>query len=99
MDIKSRKYLNRVIDMENINSQKTATFSTIVLVVGGLVFALVSLLGYSFIFGFVGVIMGILATKNGSKAGLTVIIVNMIFMAIGLIFSEIIADYIMNLIS
>lgn len=43
--------------------------------------------------------MGILATKNGSKAGLTVIIVNMIFMAIGLIFSEIIADYIMNLIS
>lgn len=85
--------------MENINSQKTITFSTIVLVLIGLICALISLTGYSFIFGVIGVIMGILATKNGSRAGLTVIITNMILMAIGLIFSEKIMDYVMNFIN
>ncbi|NLI57401.1 MAG: hypothetical protein GX387_02630 [Clostridium sp.] len=85
--------------MENINSQKTSTFGTVVLVTIGLIFALISLFGYSFIFGVIGVIMGILATKNGSKTGLTVIITNMILMAIGLIFSEKIMDYVMNFIN
>ncbi|HHX17427.1 MAG TPA: hypothetical protein GX727_01040 [Clostridium sp.] len=85
--------------MENINNQKTTTTSTIILVTIGLIFALISLWGYSFIFGVIGVIMGILATKNGSKAGLAVIITNMIFMGIGLMFSEKIVDYTINLIN
>jgi hypothetical protein len=99
IDIKSRKYLDRVMNMENINNQKTTTTSTIILVTIGLIFALISLWGYSFIFGVIGVIMGILATKNGSKAGLAVIITNMIFMGIGLMFSEKIVDYTINLIN
>lgn len=85
--------------MENINKHKTITVSTIVLVITGWILALVSLWGYSFIFGVIGVIMGILATKNGSKAGLSVIIANMIFMGTGLMFSEKIINYVTNFIN
>ncbi|MDQ2086388.1 hypothetical protein RBH29_08090 [Herbivorax sp. ANBcel31] len=82
--------------MENINNQKTTTAALVVLVTIGWIFAFISLLGYSFIFGVIGVIMGILTTKNGSRAGLSVIVANIILMGIGLVFSEKIADYVIN---
>jgi hypothetical protein len=59
----------------------------------GIITAVLSLLRYPFIFGVVGVIMGILSTKGGSRAGLAVIVLNIIFMSIGLIFSGIIWNY------
>ncbi len=63
------------------------------LVVIGWVCALLSLLRVPFIFGVVGVIMGILAAKGGSRAGLSVIVANIIFMAVGLVFSDVIWNY------
>jgi len=37
--------------------------------------------------------MGILAAKNGNRAGLTVIVASIVLMGIGLIFSGIIMNY------
>lgn len=99
INIKNRKYLDGVMNMESINKQKTTTASTIILVTIGWIFALISLWGYSFIFGVIGVVMGILATKNGSRAGLAVIIGNMVLMGIGLMFSERIIEYAVHLIN
>jgi len=65
----------------------------VLLVTIGIIAAILSLLKYPFIFGVIGVIMGILSTKEGSKAGLAVIVLNIIFMSIGLIFSDIIWNY------
>lgn len=59
----------------------------------GWIFAVLSLFIYPFVFGVAGVILGILATKGGSKAGLPVIIASIILMGIGLIFSGVILNY------
>lgn len=53
----------------------------------GWVSAALSLFRLPFIFGVFGVIMGILATRDGSKAGLALIIGSMALMAIGLLFN------------
>ena len=45
------------------------------------------------IFGVLGVIMGILATKKNSKGGLPLIMASMALMAAGLIFNEIAFNY------
>jgi LytS/YehU family sensor histidine kinase len=79
--------------MERINFQKTGTRSNIILLTVGWISALLSLVIYPFIFGVVGVITGILATKNGSKAGLPLIVSSIILMGIGLIFSGVIMNY------
>ena len=62
----------------------------------GWIAAVLSLFRYPFIFGVLGVIMGILATKSGSRAGLAVIIANIILMSVGLIFSDVIWNYTMH---
>lgn len=67
--------------------------STIFIVLGW-ISAIISLLAYPFIFGVVGVIMGILATKNNSRAGLPLIIASIILMSIGLIYSGVIMNYV-----
>ena len=59
----------------------------------GWICAIISLFGYPFIFGVIGVIMGILATKQGSRAGLAVIVGSIALMGIGLIFSGTIVNY------
>jgi hypothetical protein len=59
----------------------------------GWIAAIISLFGYPFIFGVVGVIMGILATKKGSRAGLALIVGSIVLMGIGLIFSGVIVNY------
>jgi len=53
--------------MERINFQKTGTRSNIILLTVGWISALLSLVIYPFIFGVVGVITGILATKTEAK--------------------------------
>ncbi|WP_322597243.1 hypothetical protein [Acetivibrio straminisolvens] len=80
--------------MERINAQKTSARSNIFLLAIGWISALLSLLIYPFIFGVVGVITGILASKNGSRAGLPLIVSSIILMGIGLIFSGVIMNYV-----
>lgn len=84
---------NRGDVMERIKAQKAGARSNIVLLAIGWISALLSLFIYPFIFGVVGVITGILATKNGSRAGLPLIVSSIILMGIGLIFSGVIMNY------
>lgn len=71
---------------------ETRKGSTLFLMLGW-VAAILSLFAYPFIFGVVGVIMGILSTKNGSRAGVSLIITSIICMGIGLIFSGVVMNY------
>ena len=69
---------------------------TVLFAIIGWITALLSLFRYPFVFGVAGVILGILATKGGSRAGLPVIVANIILMSIGLIFSDILWNYAMH---
>jgi hypothetical protein len=66
---------------------------TVPIVILGWIFAIASLIAYPFIFGVLGVTMGILASKKGSRAGLPVIVASIILMTAGLIFSGVIMNY------
>jgi MFS family permease len=83
--------------MEGINNtedrQKATRRSSVLFAAIGWISAILSLFMYPFVFGVLGVIMGILATKGGSKAGLPVIVASILLMAIGLIFSGVIMNY------
>ena len=80
--------------INNSGIYKEATGAkTILLVVVGWICAILSLFIYPFIFGVAGVIMGIVATKGESRAGLPVIVASIILMGIGLIFSGVILNY------
>jgi hypothetical protein len=59
----------------------------------GWIAAIISLFLYPFIFGVLGVIMGILATKRHSRAGITLIMASIILMGIGLIYSGVLMNY------
>jgi len=84
--------------MDNINEtrneQYTAGKYNTLLIAVGWICAVVSLVIYPFIFGLVGVVTGVLASKGGSKAGLYVIVANIILMGIGLIFGDVIRNYV-----
>lgn len=71
---------------------------SVLFIILGFVCAVASLMYYPFIFGVVGVILGILASKGGSRAGVFVIAVNILFMAIGLIFGGAIQNNITHLL-
>jgi len=91
----TKKNMNEDIDesMRNGEIAVGAGSSTIFIVLGW-ISAILSLLAYPFIFGVVGVIMGILAAKNGSRAGLPLIVVSIILMSVGLIYSGVIMNYV-----
>ena len=76
----------------------TETKSSGFILVIGWVSAIISLIKFPFIFGVLGVIMGILATKRGSKGGLPLIMASMILMAAGLFFNNIIFSNLRRLI-
>ena len=59
----------------------------------GWIAAIVSLVRYPFVFGIVGVIMGIIANKKGSRAAMPLIIASILLMAVGLIFSGVFYNY------
>ena len=59
----------------------------------GWIAAIISLVRYPFVFGVVGVIMGILVSKNGKRAGMPLILASIILMAVGLIFSNVFYNY------
>ena len=64
----------------------------VLLIIAGWIFALASLVAYPFIFGVLGVVMGIVASKKGSRAGLGLIVGSIILMAAGLMFSGVIMN-------
>ena len=74
-------------------TEKASSGIRIVLMTIGWISALLSLWMYAFIFGGIGVVMGILATKNGSRAGVSLIVASIILMGIGMIFSGVIMNY------
>ncbi|MCX7920773.1 MAG: hypothetical protein N3B21_01930 [Clostridia bacterium] len=80
-------------EMNFRNGQMTATRGSGLFLAIGWIAAILSLFMYPFIFGVVGVIMGILATKNNNRAGLALIVTSIVFMGIGLIFSGVIMNY------
>ncbi len=91
-----RKIINRGDDMDNMGNSRNVTVekkSSTLLLVLGWISAIASLVRYPFIFGVFAVIMGIVATKNGSRAGLALIMASMLLMAAGLIFSAVIFNY------
>lgn len=86
--------MNNTSDRQNASEKRNT-----LLIVIGWIMAILSLFVYPyFAFGLAGVIMGILATKNGSRTGLPVIVANIILMAIGLIAGGVIMNNIRHLI-
>ncbi|MGI6776664.1 MAG: hypothetical protein ACOX7R_01130 [Acetivibrionales bacterium] len=83
--------MDEVNNMQNI--EKESARSKVPFLVIGWIAAILSLFVYPFIFGIVGVIMGIISTKGGSRAGLSVIIASIVLMGIGLIYSDVILNY------
>lgn len=82
--------------MNSLNASKTIDKKNATLLVIGWICAVLSLFMTPFVFGPVGVITGILATKNGSRSGLALIVTSILFMGIGLIFSPVIMNYARN---
>ncbi len=64
----------------------------VLLIIAGWILAIASLVAYPFIFGVLGVVMGIVASKKGSRAGLGLIVGSIILMAAGLMFSGVIMN-------
>lgn len=64
----------------------------------GWVTAVISLFRLPFIFGAIGVVMGILSTKEGSRAGLALIISSMVLMAVGLLFNGVLFNSLRHII-
>ncbi|HHV99709.1 MAG TPA: hypothetical protein GXX36_09090 [Clostridiaceae bacterium] len=83
--------------MDNINGTQNEQFTAgkynALLIVVGWICAVLSLVIYPFIFGLVGVVTGVLASKGGSKTGLYVIVTSIVLMGIGLIFGDVIRNY------
>ena len=71
--------------------------STTLLIIGW-VSAVLSLIAYPFIFGIVGVVMGVLSAKSQSRGGLPLIVGSIVLMGIGLIYSGVIMNYIRHYI-
>jgi len=69
------------------------TIGTVMYIGLGWICAFLSLLILPYVFGVIGVIMGILASKNGSRQGLPIIMASIILMGIGLMFNDAILDY------
>lgn len=59
----------------------------------GWISAVVSLFVYSFVFGILGVAMGIISTKKENRAGTTLIVGSIIMMTIGLIYGGVLVTY------
>jgi len=60
----------------------------------GWVSAAISLVRFPFIFGVVGVVMGILCSKNGSKAAQVLVVASILSIAASLAFKEVIYDHV-----
>lgn len=80
-------------DMNNSGTLHVKGKGNVAYLVIGWICAIVSLFWIPVLLGAAGVIMGILATKSGSRAGLALIMTSIILMAVGLIFSGVFYNY------
>ncbi len=73
--------------------------ASVLFVILGFIMALASLVAhpYSLITGIVGIVLGILATKSHNRAGIAVIITNIILLGIGMIYSGAILAYLRHI--
>ena len=70
-------------------SKQNESYRRGVLLIAGWVSAVMSLFLYPFVFGMLGVISGILATKNNkSRIGVYLVVFSILLMGIGLAFSK-----------
>lgn len=77
--------------MDNIQqiSNQIESYKRRVLLLAGWVSAFLSLFLYPFVFGMLGVVSGILATKNNkSRIGVYLVVFSILLMGIGLAFSK-----------
>lgn len=75
--------------MENMNNQvslASAKKSGMLPLAAGYIAAVLSLVLYPFIFGVAGILLGIIASKNGSRSGLSLIVASVALMAAGMLF-------------
>jgi uncharacterized membrane protein len=79
-------------NLEETQHEESVSRSRLFLIIGWIA-AIISLFAYPFIFGILGVTMGILTTKRGNRSGLYLIIFSIVLMGIGLIFSGVIMNY------
>lgn len=76
------------MDIQELSNQNS-NIKKGLLLLGGWISAVLSLFVYPFVFGMLGVIMGILATKNNkSRIGLYLIVSAILLMGVGLAFSS-----------
>lgn len=76
--------------MNNVQeiSNQSLSIKKALLLLAGWISAVLSLFIYPFVFGMLGVISGILATKNTkSRIGVCLVVVSILLMGIGLVFS------------
>jgi hypothetical protein len=70
-------------------SQQNISIQRGLMLIGGWISAVLSLFIYPFVFGMLGVVLGILATKNNkSRIGVYLIVSAILLMGIGLAFSS-----------
>jgi len=79
--------------MRNSDSVSTAGRTGVFLLVIGWISAIISLIRYPFVFGVIGVIMGVISSKNGGKSTLALIVTSIICMALGLMFNGVLYNY------
>jgi hypothetical protein len=82
---------------QNGNAGAVSGKSSVFYLTIGWISAIVSLIRIPYVFGVLGVIMGVLASKNGSRAGMPLIVASILFMAVGLIFSGVFYNYISHM--
>ena len=81
--------------MDEMNNSGVASVkkSSGMLLTIGWICAIVALFYYPFIFGVVGVVAGILATKRGSRGGLALIVISLLTITAGLLFGGVLQNY------
>lgn len=82
--------------MEEMNNSGAAQVGkgSGMLLTAGWIAAIIAVFYYPFIFGVVGVITGILATRRGSRGGLALIVVSLLAIVAGLLFGGVLANYV-----
>ncbi|MDP4182833.1 MAG: hypothetical protein Q8942_17325 [Bacillota bacterium] len=77
----------------SIRNEHVTSKWTLLCVIIGWICAILSLFVVPYAFGVLGVVMGVIVSKNGSRLGLPIIIMSIILMGIGLLFSGVIMNY------
>lgn len=78
----------------HINQKAASDKKAMVLLVIGWICAITSLIYYPFIFGVIGVIMGIITSKSGNRKAVSLIVASIVFLGIGLLYGGVIQSFV-----